>query len=1418
MKKNYLLAMLLLIANFALGQIEQTSYRGAFAPSPTAMWTDSWTNYDPINTPYLDEATVVNVTTNISTNTTWLTGRTYKLIGLIYVLGNATLTIQPGVVIKGNFSNSGTALIITKGSKLNAIGTATNPIVFTSGKTVAQGRQLGDWGGIILLGKAGVNVNGGVNNIEGITANVNTEYGGGATPIDNDNSGTLRYVRIEFGGYVFSPNNEINGLTMGGVGNGTTIDYVQVSYANDDAFEWFGGSVNCKHLVSFRNLDDDFDTDNGYKGFVQFGLSIKDPSIADNPSVSTSEGFESDNNAAGTASASGLDSTSAIFTNITSVGPSFRATLSPVTSVATGHERSLRLRRGTQLKVHNSIFMDSRNNYVFIDGPVAEANAITGNTLRFRNNIIAGFINATYPGAVRPNTATFTTWFNTNGNTFQASSAGLLTLPYNATTNTYLGLDYRPGTLSPAFGGADFTGLVAVVAGTTPVPNNATYCRGAVATPLTATITGSGVSLRWYTVLTGGAFTTTAPTPATTIVGVKNYYVSQVTALGAESARELLTVTTNALPTEVLGLITGTGPVGSTSATMIGNYVGTTAQFVYTIPAFVDTNLSYLWTVPLGVNIVSGQGTNTLTVDFANVAFGAGAVGSIQIQAVNSFGCRTLAKSLALTKALPTAPVAINMYNNNPGYATPTTAITTYARYMGSATELTLTATPVVGASLYEWELPTGVNVVTTGAPVTSTLTYTAEPFFSPAPTPSAVGTKYWVITYNTYSMTVNGIPTIVTTSTCQQRIWGNAAYGGITSAPYLQYGTVVTSNLNSILVNFAGVTNAATTALYLGVRSRTGVGYSVTANATNVDVIANANIPGLFNTKYNETATAAIAPSTNGTSTYTVSGTSIKTSKLKKLIAAIPAAPTTIKLTNPASSTPTTAVTVVTTFIGTTTPLTLTAALSPTASSYLWELPAGVNQISGGTTNEIVINFAGVASGVTSMYLGVKAVNGIGSSITTTNGTLVPATPSTAKLLKVTAGIPAAPTTLVLTNPAVSTTAITNAGLYLGSSTELTLTAAASVLATSYSWELPAGVSQLSGGNSRIITVDLEGVDPGTVTLYFGVKAVNAVGSSITLNTTAVPATTSTAKLLKVTNTAPAAVLTVTGQLTAISCGTSYSYTMTPSILASSYVITAPTGSVVTSASNPTNTSNVLATSNLAFSIVYPSNLATVTPKTVVISSVNGFGPSVLNKTLTVAPATLLAVGTIAGGTTFSRTVPKTISIPAVVNATSYTWAATNGAVILSGQGTTSIVVDFSGVTIGVTTSVVSVFATSNCGVNTATKLLSLTGPANLVNPVVTETKISETNELAYSNISVYPNPASSEFNIDIDASKVSDVQMSIYSLNGVMIMNPKTIKLEEGRNTINENVSNLSNGIYIVRLTDSSNKEVMVKRLIKN
>ena len=230
---------------------------------------------------------------------------TYLLKGWVYIAKGAELTIEPGTIIKGD-KQTKAALIAERGGKLIAKGTASEPIVFTS-EEAAGSRKPGDWGGVILCGNARNNQTD--MQIEG---GPRTHHGGND---DADNSGVLSYVRIEFAGYPFQKDKEINGLTFGSVGSGTQIDHVQVSYSNDDSFEWFGGTVNCKYLVAYKGWDDDFDTDNGFSGKVQYGLALRDSKIAD---TSQSNGFESDNCADG---ADVQPYTTATFSNITFVGP-----------------------------------------------------------------------------------------------------------------------------------------------------------------------------------------------------------------------------------------------------------------------------------------------------------------------------------------------------------------------------------------------------------------------------------------------------------------------------------------------------------------------------------------------------------------------------------------------------------------------------------------------------------------------------------------------------------------------------------------------------------------------------------------------------------------------------------------------------------------------------------------------------------------------------------------------------------------------------------------------------------------------------------------------------------------------------------------------------------------------------------------
>lgn len=281
---------------------------------------------------------------------------TYTLKGWVYIANGAELTIEPGTVIKGD-KQTKAALIAERGGKLIAQGTATDPIVFTSEQPKGQ-RKPGDWGGVILCGKARNNQT--EMQIEG---GPRTRHGGND---DSDNSGVLSYVRIEFAGFPFEKDKEINGLTLGSVGRNTKVDHVQVSYSNDDSFEWFGGTVNSKYLVAYHGWDDDFDTDNGFSGNVQYGLAVRNPRIAD---TSQSNGFESDNCADGSTSAAPL--TTATFSNITFVGPKADAAFANTTDYITGgaynpnngsalgkFQAAMQIRRSSCLNVVNSVVVD----------------------------------------------------------------------------------------------------------------------------------------------------------------------------------------------------------------------------------------------------------------------------------------------------------------------------------------------------------------------------------------------------------------------------------------------------------------------------------------------------------------------------------------------------------------------------------------------------------------------------------------------------------------------------------------------------------------------------------------------------------------------------------------------------------------------------------------------------------------------------------------------------------------------------------------------------------------------------------------------------------------------------------------------------------------------------------------------------
>jgi hypothetical protein len=553
--------------------------------------------------------------------------------------------------------------------------------------------------------------------------------------------------------------------------------------------------------------------------------------------------------------------------------------------------------------------------------------------------------------------------------------------------------------------------------------------------------------------------------------------------------------------------------------------------------------------------------------------------------------------------------------------------------------------------------------------------------------------------------------------------------------------------------------------------------------------------------TTYTLITTGAPTPSTSsiGTRTYYMSQTigGIEGPKVAMVVNVfgVPTAPTT--LTGTAAQGP---------LVGTTTTATYATSAVTGAASYLWTVPAGVNIVSGQGTTSITVDFENVSAGAGAMgAISVKSVNENGCPS------------ATAKSMSLTKALPAAPAAIKMTDASLPiptsgiATAVTSFAKYMGTDKVLTLTATPSATASSYVWELPTGVNQLSGGTSNVITVNFLGVTSSnsfnysttagvsTNVLRIGVKARNGVGVSTTNNAALLdPTTTSTAKLLTLKAVKPAAASAVAGQIAGLCGGRTYTYTITDTALASSYTVTAPAGAVVNF------------TSTLVFTVTYPSvfviNSSTSVPnKSLVITSVNGMGSSASSKTLTLSTA-MSAIGAVSGGTTYSS-CNQTFSIPSVAGARTYTWTVPTGATIVSGQNTNSVVVNYATLTGNQT---IKVVAANICGVSTAVKSVTLTR-GNC--PTAKE---SEINSLLVNEVKLYPNPANNVFNVELNASADAQLEMNVYSMNGSLVSS-KNIQLSEGNNTITEDISYLSNGIYFVKFNNTSTNEMIIKKLIK-
>lgn len=329
------------------GNFTTVNYKGAVDPTGTP-WYAGWSFYDrllngetnsaPMTLGNIVEVTDADIANSGSTSITWTNDNTYVLNGFVFINDGQTLNIEAGTIIQGKSgeAENASALIVARGGKINAMGTADNPIIFTfegdEGNTAANVR--GQWGGLILLGYASLNSNPGESAIEGIPTNESRGLYGGSD--DTDNSGVLNYVSIRHGGTLIGGDNEINGLTFGGVGNGTTVANVEIIGNKDDGIEWFGGTVTGKNLIAAYCADDGLDYDEGYRGGNQFIVVHQDPAAG-----AADRGGEHDG---GTDPETATPFATPVFFNVTSVG--------------NPDSRALTFRDNAGGEYHNSIFVN----------------------------------------------------------------------------------------------------------------------------------------------------------------------------------------------------------------------------------------------------------------------------------------------------------------------------------------------------------------------------------------------------------------------------------------------------------------------------------------------------------------------------------------------------------------------------------------------------------------------------------------------------------------------------------------------------------------------------------------------------------------------------------------------------------------------------------------------------------------------------------------------------------------------------------------------------------------------------------------------------------------------------------------------------------------------------------------------------
>ncbi len=492
----------------------------------------------------------LTVNSNITTNTTWTSANTYLIDGRVFVTSGVTLTIQPGTVIKGTSraAQDASALVIARGGKIEANGTAAQPIIFTSSADNLNGNlgqaDRGLWGGVVILGRARTNTASGLGNIEGIPTSEPLGVYGGTD--DADNSGTFRYVSIRHAGSLLGPNNELNGLTMGAVGSGTTIEYVEVFANADDGFEWFGGTVNGKYLVSAFNDDDAFDWDEGYRGKLQYLFTIQDPSVGNHA-------FESDG---GTTPEDGQPYAMPTIYNYTAIGSGATATnsnsIGPI------------FRDNTGGKVYNSIFHDFKGYAWRIETETAQsqdsAKRLAAGEIVIANNLFGTF------GAGTSDTALFIAPNATSGGAAPSSNYTVAHITAAAQGNRintdpqFFGIDRgKNGRLDPRVK----TGSPALSLSATP-PNDGFFT---ATTHLGAFTTSGNWAYAWTKLGRDGYFD-----PASTLTSDT---VGQVI-VNTGSTSELVNISTRATLMANTSMVTGFVINGNQTQTVMIRAVGPT--------------------------------------------------------------------------------------------------------------------------------------------------------------------------------------------------------------------------------------------------------------------------------------------------------------------------------------------------------------------------------------------------------------------------------------------------------------------------------------------------------------------------------------------------------------------------------------------------------------------------------------------------------------------------------------------------------------------------------------------------------------------------------------------------------------------------------------------------------------------------